>query len=320
MIFAAGSMPMPKSAEHHQSTRSEWAVRLSYSIVVYALAVLVTVPLFIVIHPHLPELLLPIGSGMRVDHILVFVLLIAAALVVMERMRAVLQWMSLAGLLALVASSFLGSYGVGALYRDYADLLERLRASTGQVPMAAHQYRPFMHADRLRALIVGNDPVVRKEAVRMATANFSKVQVGPDEFTLVQSFSIFKEVNSRWRYVSDVKGAEYFAPPAESLELMAGDCDDHAVLLAALIKSIGGQVRLVRTEGHVYPELRVGDDHKMERAAHLIRKVLFTKEVGDAPLYHHTDADGIHWINIDYTRNYPGGELMHERIIGILEV
>ena len=53
---------------------------------------------------------------------------------------------------------------------------------------------------------------------------------------------------------------------------------------------------------------------------YLIRKQLFTREVGDAPLYHHTDADGQHWINLDYTRNYPGGELMNEEIVGVLEL
>jgi len=154
----------------------------------------------------------------------------------------------------------------------------------------------------------------------MATANFTDLKVAEDEFTMVQAFSIFKEINSKWRYVSDVKGGEYFATPAESLELMAGDCDDHALLMAACITAVGGQVRLVRTEGHVYPELLIGSAQRMERAGYLIRKLLFTKEVGDAPLYHHTDADGKHWINLDYTRRYPGGELMNERIIGILDI
>jgi hypothetical protein len=66
--------------------------------------------------------------------------------------------------------------------------------------------------------------------------------------------------------------------------------------------------------------MKVGDDAALERAAILIRKQLFTREVGDAPLYHHTDADGQHWINLDYTRNYPGGELMNEEIVGVLEL
>jgi hypothetical protein len=276
--------------------------------------------LFIILYPFVPEWVLPIGEGIKIDHVLTFVVVLGAVLVLVERFQVVVYALLIMGMLAITVTTILGSWSFGDAYRGYADILATLRATTELVPMAADRQRPFRDADQLRRLVVGNDPMVRKEAVRMATANFGEVTVAPDEFTLVQSFSIFKEVNSRWKYVSDVRGAEYFAPPAESIELMAGDCDDHAVLMAALIKSIGGEVRLVRTEGHVYPELRIGGDKHLERAAFLIRKLLFVKQVGEAPLYHHTDADGVHWINMDYTRSYPGGELMHERIIGILEV
>ena len=293
---------------------------LAHYVVVYLVAILAGVPLFIIIHPFVPELVVPVGQGVRVDHVLVFAVLLAGLLVVVHRIQRVVYVALIMGMLALTVTTLSGTFTVGDMYRGYADMLERLRATSERVPMAAHRHRPFHDADKLRGLVVGNDPDVRRAAVRMATKHFADASIGSDEFTLVQSLSIFKEVNSRWTYVSDVKGAEYFAAPAESIELMAGDCDDHAVLMAALIKSIGGEVRLVRTEGHVYPELKVGDDKRLERAAHLIRKVLFAREVGDAPLYHHTDANGVHWLNLDYTRDYPGGELMNERIIGILEL
>lgn len=299
---------------------SDFGSLVTQHIILYLVAILTAVPLFIILLPHLPEIVLPLGGGIRIDHTLTFVVVVLAMLVLVHRLRETVVVLTLMGALALTTTSVLGTYTVGDLYRGYADMLERLRSTSEQVPMASARYRPFRDADKLRALIVGTQPDVRKAAVRLATTHFTEVQVGPDEFTLVQSLSIFKVINKGWTYVSDVKGAEYFAPPAESLELMAGDCDDHAVLMAALIKSIGGQVRLVRTEGHVYPELRVGNDRQMERAAYLIRKVLFVREVGDAPLYHHTDTDGVHWINLDYTRNYPGGELMNERILGVLEV
>lgn len=294
--------------------------RLAHTVVVYLVSLLGTLPLFIMLYPFVPEIVVPVANGLKLDHILTFCILLGALLVLVQRFQVQVYAVLIMGMLAITVTTLLGSWSIGDAYRGYADMLATLRISTEQVPMAANRNKPFRDADKLRSLAVGNDPVVRRTAVRMATANFSDTPIGTDEFTMVQSFSIFKEVNSRWKYVSDVKGAEYFAPPAESIELMAGDCDDHAVLMAALIKSIGGQVRLVRTEGHVYPELRVGDDQRLERAAFLIRKVLFVKEVGEAPLYHHTDADGIHWINMDYTRNYPGGELMNERIIGILDV
>jgi hypothetical protein len=267
-----------------------------------------------------PELVLPIEGGIRIDHGITFILILLAFIVLVRRFQLFVYGALILGMLAITTTTILGTYGIGEFYRGYADMLTTLKASTENVPMAAQRYRPFHDAEKLRELVLPQDPIVRKTAVRMATGHFTEIPLAADELTLVQSFSIFKEVNSRWKYVSDVKGGEYFAPPSESIELMAGDCDDHAVLMAALLKAIGAEVRLVRTEGHVYPELKVGDDRRLERAAHLIRKVLFVREVGDAPLYHHTDDDGIHWINLDYTRNYPGGELMNERIIGILEV
>lgn len=294
--------------------------RFAHVVIVYLVALLLTLPLFMIIYPYVPEMVLPVGDGLKVDHILTFVLLMAAFIILVRKFQTAVYVVLIMGLIVLTVTGLIGHYGFMDMYRDYADLLRDLRESSVRAPMASRKLAPFHDAEKLKALVSDPTGAVRREAVRMATANFTDVQVNSGEFTLVQSFSIFKEINGKWRYVSDVKGGEYFAPPAESLELMAGDCDDHAVLMAACIKAIGGEVRLIRTEGHVYPELFVGDEAGLERAGYLIRKVLFTKEVGDAPLYHHTDADGRHWINLDYTRRYPGGELMNERIVGILDI
>jgi hypothetical protein len=318
MKFAAG-WPALTVITHMSPERSPENLgnRLVHLLVTYLVALLFTLPLFTIVQPFVPAMHL---GGVRLDHLLTFVLVLGAFIVLVDRLQRYVYVALIAGVVYLTASTLLGGYSVFDLYRGYAGLLGNLRDTAERVPLAAGQARPFHDAEKLRGLVERSVPDVRKEAVRMATAHFTTVSVAPNEHTLVQSFSIFKEVNSRWRYVSDVKGGEYFASPMESLDLMAGDCDDHAVLMAALIKSIGGEVRLVRTVGHVYPELRVGDDAKVERSAFLIRKVLFPKEVGDAPLFHHTDEDGVHWINLDYTRAYPGGELMNERIIGILEL
>jgi len=308
--------------EPTEKSENRTADRLARAVVVYVVAVLLTLPLFVILNAYVPELYLPIGERdpLRVDHLLTFVLVLFGFVILVQRFRVVVFTALIGGLVVLTLTSLFGAYSFGDLYTSYAGLLRDLRTTSAQIPMAADRADPFRDADKLRDLVRQEDPAVRRSAVLMATVHFSKAPKGADEHTLVQSFSIFKEINSRWTYVSDVKGGEYFAPPTESLELMAGDCDDHAVLMAAMITSVGGQVRLIRTEGHVYPELLIGTDAQLERAAYLIRKVLFTREVGDAPLYHHTDADGRHWINLDYTRPYPGGELMNERIVGILQL
>ncbi|HNU57195.1 MAG TPA: transglutaminase domain-containing protein, partial [Flavobacteriales bacterium] len=243
--------------------------RMAHVVIVYLVAVLLALPLYLIIYPFIPELVLPIGDGIRAEHFITFACVLIAFIVLVRRFRTGVYIVLMTGLVVITFTSLAGRYSFADLYRDYAELLGSLRDTSPNAPLAARKLAPFNDADRLKTILSGTDATVRREAVRMATANFSEVKVGSDEFTMVQAFSIFKEINSRWRYVSDVKGGEYFAPPAESLELMAGDCDDHALLMAACIRAIGGQVRLVRTEGHVYPELLIGTEAQLERAGYL---------------------------------------------------
>lgn len=289
-------------------------------LILYTVALLLALPIFIILYPFVPSITLPIGGGVRVDHVLTFVVVLAAFLVLVKRFQLMVYAVLIVGLCALAITGLAGGYGFGDLFDDYAVLLHSLRKHTIQLPSTSPSEVPFAEADRIRAVVDDHEPVVRNFAVMAATTHFGEVEAGVDETTFVQCLSVFKTINGRWRYVSDVKGGEYFAKASESVGLMAGDCDDHAVLMAACIKSIGGEVRLVRTRGHLYPELKIGDGKQMERAAYLIRRVLFPREVGDAPLYHHTDADGTRWINMDYTRSYPGGDLLEEEILGIIIV
>lgn len=52
-------------------------------------------------------------------------------------------------------------------------------------------------------------------------------------------------VRDEIRYVGDINGVEVVMTPETILEVGAGDCDDKATLLAALLLSIGHQPRFV---------------------------------------------------------------------------
>ena len=251
---------------------------------------------------------------------LALLLILVAFIVLVKRFQLAVYTMLVVGLGSLTVTSLMGRYGFRDLYRDYAQFLGSLRQNTEPLPMMLQGDGPFHGAEEVRAHIDYRSPAVRSFAVRAATSWFTDVEVPSDEATLVQCFSVFKVINASWRYVSDVKGGEYFATASESSELLAGDCDDHAILMAASIKAIGGEVRLVRTVGHIYPELKIGDARAMDRAAKLIRGTLFPHTARHATLFYHTDANGDRWINLDYTRDYPGGEVMDELIRGILNV
>ena len=293
---------------------------LAHAVLVYLIALLLTLPLFIIVYPFVPEITLPVGQGLRLDHLLTFTFILVGFVVLVRRFQLAIYVVLIVLMTAITFTGLFGNYGFGDLYRDYAALLHGLRNTTVNVPMAARHLEPFQDGAELRSAIDHLDPHVRDYAVRAATAHFKDAPIGGDEFTMVQCFSIFKEINAHWRYVSDPQGGEYFARASESVGLLAGDCDDHAILMAACIKAIGGEARLVRTSGHIYPEFKVGGNKDLERAAYLIRKELFMREVGEAPLYYHTDADGGIWLNMDYTRSHPGGEVLDESIVGILDV
>lgn len=292
----------------------------AHGVIIYLVALILTLPLFILVYPHLPRWVLPVGHGWRFDHLIALLVILVAFIILVRRFQLAVYTLLVVGLGSLTVTSLTGRYGFRDLYRDYAQFLGTLRQNTEPLPMMLQGEGPFIGAEEVQARIDYRSPAVRSFAVRAATSWFTEVETRPSEATLVQCFSVFKVINSSWRYVSDVKGGEYFATASESADLLAGDCDDHAILMAACIKAIGGEVRLVRTTGHIYPELKVGDARAMDRAAYLIREMLFPNTARHATLFYHTDQNGDRWINLDYTRAYPGGEVMDEVIRGILIV
>jgi transglutaminase-like putative cysteine protease len=78
----------------------------------------------------------------------------------------------------------------------------------------------------------------------MATSKTSKNIKGYSDYrTLIQCFAVFKEINSRWNYVS--KRRRLYCNRKRIVELFSGDCDDHSILMAASVRAIGGTPRLI---------------------------------------------------------------------------
>ena len=74
---------------------------------------------------------------------------------------------------------------------------------------------------------------------------------------------------------------------SESLQHFSGDCDDHAILMAACIRAIGGTPRLIHTGGHIYPEMLIGNKADLELAILLIKDNLFVKESEGKQIHYH---------------------------------
>ena len=77
--------------------------------------------------------------------------------------------------------------------------------------------------------------------------------------------ALHRYVRDSIRYVMDPNGVETLSTPARLIEIGAGDCDDKATLLAALLEAVGHPTRFVAiglsggTLDHVYVETKIGD-------------------------------------------------------------
>ncbi|MBQ2352155.1 MAG: hypothetical protein II394_08080, partial [Bacteroidales bacterium] len=127
--------------------------------------------------------------------------------------------------------------------------------------------------------------------------------------TFIQSCAVCKYVNEKWNEVSDPKDEEYFAKASETIKHFQGDNDDYAIVLASLIKAIGGETRIVWTNGYAYPEIKI-DRTSWNDVSYLIKNVLY-KNLGIDLLYHNISGDDI-WLSMDNTGPYPGTELVNK--------
>ena len=240
------------------------------------------------------------------------------------------------GLVWLTIESVNERYSIKNLYFDYQTMMYSLNNGAVKIQFL-EENKKFTNEDRIRLAIDYNDPVVRNYAVQIATAHFSEYadsKLGPDR-KVIQGFSVFKELRHRWVYVHDPQFEDYYAKASETVKHVKedgkfkGDCDDYSILMAACIKAIGGQVRLVRTKveqpdgttiGHIYPEVYIGDVKDLESATYLIQEKFFEKWSSNKEIYYYLEENGDVWLNFDYNDNYPGGRYQSDVRTSVIKI
>ena len=92
--------------------------------------------------------------------------------------------------------------------------------------------------DIVRAAVRDPRMVVRNHAIEITRSCPSK------DFRC-EIEAIYSWVDENIRFVRDINGVETLQTPARTLELAVGDCDDHVILLSALLESVGHPTRFV---------------------------------------------------------------------------
>lgn len=285
-------------------------------VIIFVLNVLIVIPVFIIIHQNIIDPQWPF----QIDRILIFVALVVVLQLLLRLIRRIIVIGIALYLLALIYGSTFGSYGFSRVFEDYRFMVYAMGDSPNPQDMILSRLLPFPNKSRIIKAVEFDNPKVRNFALMATTRYFhdANVKKYPKYRTIIQCFAVFKEINSNWNYVSDPKGREYIADASESIKYLSGDCDDHSILMAACVKSIGGTPRLIHTGGHIYPEMLIGNKSDLETINYLIKKVLFVKESKNKQIHYHIDERGQVWLNLDYTATYPGGPFMSEEILGAL--
>ncbi|WP_394774407.1 transglutaminase [Flavobacterium sp.] len=283
-------------------------------IIIMLLSLLITIPIFIILHQNLIDL----EWSFNLDRIFIFIFVFAAIFFLLMYLRTIIILCIAVYLLVLVYGSVIGNYGFSEISEDYNSMIYTMSDNPFPQDIIVAKLLPFPNKSKIINAIEYQNPKVRNFAIMATAKHFKGIKGYSDYRTIIQCFAVFKEINSRWNYVNDPKEGDYIATASESLEYFSGDCDDHSILMAAAIRSIGGTPRLIHTKGHIYPEILIGSLIDLEKVNYLIKNVLFVKESYKKKIHYHIDERGQVWMNLDYTAKYPGGPFMYEEILGAL--
>lgn len=284
-------------------------------------------PAFIALHKVFPELEWPLSM----DRVMIAVFVIFVLRIVVRYLKPIVYLAFFVVLMWLSFGSFRNRYGFENIYADYVAmvmvLVDKPQSQELKVLEDDKPLFPILNSkvsgtfeSRILAAIDYENPDLRTFALSATLKHFrTEVREFQKYRTVIQSFAIFKEINSNWNYVHDPKGRDYFAKASETIHTLSGDCDDHSILMAACIKSIGGTTRLVRTRRHIYPELLIGDYNDLETVNYIIRYVLFSRESEGKKLNYHIHDNQV-WLNLDYTDRFPGAPFLDNEALQVIMV
>ncbi|MBG6061938.1 hypothetical protein IWX83_001732 [Flavobacterium sp. CG_9.1] len=298
-----------------QGLKQQFQVKKPWDdVIIFVLNILIAIPVFIIVHQNL----INPNWFLNIDRVVLFIVMVVVIQIILRFLRTIIIFCIILYVLVLFYGSTIGNYGFNSVFEDYNSILYTMSDNPYPQDIIIAKLLPFPNKSKIINAIEYQNPKVRNFAIMATSKHFKDVKGYSDYRTIIQCFAVFKEINSRWNYVSDPKARDYIATATESLLYFSGDCDDHSILMAATIKSIGGTPRLIHTTGHIYPEILIGSLTDLEKVNFLIKNVLFTAESSNKKLFYHVDERGQIWMNLDYTATYPGGPFLSEEILGAL--
>ncbi|MBN1235347.1 MAG: tetratricopeptide repeat protein, partial [Methanotrichaceae archaeon] len=187
----------------------------------------------------------------------------------------------------------------------------------GSAPAGTNERKVGDLKNALNLRVEPANPSVHTSALTLAAKHHG-------DYTIQQVSTIYSYLKENWHYGRDPRGIDYFNYANESLKVGkdagcfgAGDCDDFAILMSALIESIGGTTRIIfaqnnSTGGHAYTEVYLGrlnaTNSQVENVIKWLKQKFNAQNINT-----HIDTESKEvWLNLDWGTDkkgnaYPGG-------------
>lgn len=299
--------------------------------IIFTLAILITFLIFPLVRSIIPAF----NWWGDIDRYIEMILLSALIELILKSFKWMVYVLVALSIGFLTVGSFIdGGYGFKDVATDYAVLYQNIKTKTNYSPKIPSKQKISIHQIKVIPANIGtnyrkalqnaadyDNETVRSWSVKQTTtppfSEYATQQKSVEMMSIIYSYAIFKSIKSQWQYVPDPKGKEYFSKASETIKnekngKFTGDCDDHAIMMAACMEAVGADARIVLTQNHAYPELKLGDRHNAELAFYWIRKLFPSAQ--KATLHYHTDREGNYWLNMDYTANHPGGKFLGNNV------
>ena len=288
-----------------------------FSTILEWVSLLVAFPLFLFFSNILPN---P-DWFLNMDRILLFIATAAAVYYIADTFVIITTLGLVIGIGYLTYGSITSGnhYGWSNAVFDYVSIVHSLKNNNNQVDYIIIDLVNSGIKKKIKDACDYDNPDVRSYALQLINEN-PEFKEAADEFYQYREFihacAIKKTIKERWHYVDDPADREIFQKASQTIKAMSGDCDDHSILLASLVKSVGGVTRIVLTNDHAYPEIRIPRS-SLDDINYLIYKLFKTRE---DHLSYHQEGNYI-WLNMDYTGQYPGCKFLegkkHVSIVNI---
>ncbi|HLO81846.1 MAG TPA: transglutaminase domain-containing protein [Chitinophagaceae bacterium] len=285
----------------------------------HMLAVLCIVPLAPMINRVIPPVMI---GNFNADLFVAILMALAFVRIVLWLFKPLIIPSFVMIALVMLFNTYANTYTVSGMVTDYKNLVTINWENRMKKDKNLFLVKPSLFDTEVEKAVKGmkaqmnfKDSTVRNFAVKYSTAYFEDEykNYGPT----VRYLSLFKHINHNFKYVQDPLKKEYYATPMETIENgMAGDCDDHTILMISALNCIGAKTRMVLTEDHVYPELYCGDKKSFLRLQSAIID-LFPQE-NFSGLYYR-EENGEYWINLDYSAHHPGGPYVNNKAYAVVE-